>query len=96
VTVRVDAIQFELEERIDLVEVDVFWVLEDDVLEEDFDAVEAFVEAGIVDNLEEEALVEDEDMALDDTSTQNATRQRIKNFESMMIMYIRPCSAMEN
>jgi hypothetical protein len=98
-TVRVDGIQFELEDRVDLVEVDEFLVVEDDVLEEDFDAVEALVETEMVDKfeeLEEEILVEcdvevpslvgDEDMALDNASTQNATRQTIKNFESMMTM----------
>jgi hypothetical protein len=95
-TVRVDGIQLELEDRVDLVEVDEFLVVEDDVLEEDFETVETFVEKEAVDNVEEEtlvecdvevpSLVEDEDMALDDTSTHNATRKRTKNFESMTIM----------
>jgi hypothetical protein len=95
-TVRVDGIQLELEDRVDLVEVDEFLVVEDDVLEEDFETVETFVEKEVVDNVEEEtlvecdvevpSLVEDEDMALEDTSTHNATRQTIKNFESMTTM----------
>jgi hypothetical protein len=108
-TVRVAGIQFELEDRVDLAEVDEFLVVEDDVLEEDFDAVETFVETEVVDNfeeVEEETLVEidvevpsfvdDEDMALDDTSTHNATRKGIKNFESMMIMWTEPFSAVGN
>jgi hypothetical protein len=49
-TVRVDGVQFELEDRVDLVEVDEFLVGEDDVFEEDFDAVETLVETKVVDN----------------------------------------------
>jgi hypothetical protein len=43
-TVRVDGTQFELEDRVDLVEVDKFLVVGDEILEEDFEAVETFVE----------------------------------------------------
>jgi hypothetical protein len=85
-----------------LVEDDELLVVKDDVWEGDFEAFETFNEEEVVDNFEEAegveekllvkadvedaSLVEDDGEVFDDTSTHNATRKSIKNFENMMKM----------